>query len=748
MKKWLLYVTSFVFIGAGALSLTPHSFAMAEGEISITTENDLLDLIKAPTDASYKLENNVHITQSFVDAYKNYGVSKSFSGTFDGNGYTITNLHFTSNNGFYGLFPYAKNAKIKNLKIEGFTFEFDEDFAGDVYAGGLVGYGENVIFENCEIILTKNNAESDVDGIEITRNSNISLGGLAGKLNGNARDEKNLSNVTNCLVDGDLSLTQSGDYLVNLGGIVGSNENSFISHTIMKGDVSFSGNGTLLKTIGGIAGNVAGDGSKIRNACFDGKASTKVESGTTANTLTGNIIGSKEEIISDTNFNYCYFTDVANKGIGGSSYVLPTFINVSSISKDLLTNEEKFDPALSIWDFSEVWSSREGVLRIQNFLNYNIMISSRADVNGVLKQPELLDYNEANGARYGQDVVIKVSLDDKFIENNIAWYELDGVYLNGSALSKNLYTVEEDKTNNVFNGTYLVKINAKENTAGTYSFTTHMKTFYGYVETKAEDENNDYGGVKIKGAGSTSKDLTLEFSYMNKSINIEGKGSGKYAFSNWKLYYKDSLGEWEEKVLPTNFDAYAPSQLLTYGSGLFNKEFKLVGIFTKDTKKIAIDKFDDKQVKSIKIAGETFAGEAVEVASSATDITLEITTVNATIETDKFIKSFNDVYGQQTLAMRYAPIVNGEERVYTFYIDMTKITKDLTDSTLPFTITTVKDRTSGDSSLLWLYITIPVVVIAGVILTIFLIKKKGGTKRRKMARQSKPKKTNYRDYYI
>ncbi|MEN6308320.1 MAG: GLUG motif-containing protein, partial [Anaerohalosphaeraceae bacterium] len=85
----------------------------------------------------------------------------SFSGVFDGNGHTISNviIHLPSND-YVGLFSYVGPCgKIQNLGIENLTI------TGRDYVGGLVGYADYSDIENCYITGAVNGDEFFIGGI-------------------------------------------------------------------------------------------------------------------------------------------------------------------------------------------------------------------------------------------------------------------------------------------------------------------------------------------------------------------------------------------------------------------------------------------------------------------------------------------------------------------------------------------------------------------------------------------------------
>ena len=73
--------------------------------------------------------------------------SRYFRGTFDGNGYTISNLYiyYSSSTNYQGLFGYVYYATIKNLTLSINTLR-----AGS-YLGGIAGYSYETVFDNCKV---------------------------------------------------------------------------------------------------------------------------------------------------------------------------------------------------------------------------------------------------------------------------------------------------------------------------------------------------------------------------------------------------------------------------------------------------------------------------------------------------------------------------------------------------------------------------------------------------------------------
>ena len=124
--------------------------------------------------------------------------SRSFQGTYDGNGHTLT-VNYTDNSDdhYCGPFRFINGATIKNLHVDGTIIKRDKK-----HAGGFVGkaYGTNNIV-NCRSSVY---IQSSTDG-------DGSHGGFLGDLRGGT------TNFKNCVFDGKLH----GSDTKNWGGFVG-----------------------------------------------------------------------------------------------------------------------------------------------------------------------------------------------------------------------------------------------------------------------------------------------------------------------------------------------------------------------------------------------------------------------------------------------------------------------------------------------------------------------------------------------
>ncbi|MFX4282154.1 beta strand repeat-containing protein [Aliarcobacter butzleri] len=182
--------------------------------------------------------------------------TNQFNGTFDGLGFTISNLYINrTSQDYVGLFGYTNNATIKNIGLK------DVDIRGFSYVGGLVGYND---FGT----ISKSYATGSVSGTHtvgglvaynfygIISNSYASgnviaqdylAGGLVGANRGGT--------IGNSYATGNVT-GKSG-----VGGVVGENFNGTISNSYATGNV------TGQSGVGGLVGY--NDFGTISNSFYD-----------------------------------------------------------------------------------------------------------------------------------------------------------------------------------------------------------------------------------------------------------------------------------------------------------------------------------------------------------------------------------------------------------------------------------------------------------------------------------------------
>ena len=189
--------------------------------------------------------------------------SKPFTGTFDGQGHTITNISIRTSKACSGFVGYASGATIKDFRING-KLVVSEGYLDH----GVVGHAENSTITDVHSALniTVGKANNDTQHI----------GGIAGSI-------YNSCAVARCSFTG--TLTDAGTNTV--GGIVGyaDGTSNNISYCINCGTVTSNGSSTCT---GGILGYVNYSGFQISQCANVGTVTANVNN-------TGQIIGLQKQ---------------------------------------------------------------------------------------------------------------------------------------------------------------------------------------------------------------------------------------------------------------------------------------------------------------------------------------------------------------------------------------------------------------------------------------------------------------------
>ena len=116
------------------------------------------------------------------------GTEKSpFSGEFNGNGLTISNIKITKDIQYVGLFGYNVGT-IKNLKIENFQFDVESRHYS-VCVSGLAGYNDGIITNSYA------NINGNIIFLAYSATRAHCIGGLTGYNNGTVRNSYAMSEV-------------------------------------------------------------------------------------------------------------------------------------------------------------------------------------------------------------------------------------------------------------------------------------------------------------------------------------------------------------------------------------------------------------------------------------------------------------------------------------------------------------------------------------------------------------------------
>ncbi len=182
------------------------------------------------------------------DESGNAATDLGYTGTFDGNGYTITGLVIHSGNNYQGLFGFLDTGGvIKDLTLANCSVE------GGRHTAAFVGWSNNSSIENCHLIATT--------GKEVRIESeSYYIGGIVGQ---------SFGTVSGCSLTangGSVTIASTDDHV---GGIVGNaGRASYTSGcqvlALNGGAIAITGN----ERTGGIVGNVVnGDNAEMMSDC-------------------------------------------------------------------------------------------------------------------------------------------------------------------------------------------------------------------------------------------------------------------------------------------------------------------------------------------------------------------------------------------------------------------------------------------------------------------------------------------------
>ena len=183
---------------------------------------------------------------------------KSYKGTFDGGGHTITGLTFTTNDEYAGLFGWLNRAgTVKNVVMEGVQITSNQIYGGSI--GGVVGYSWGTI-ENCSVSGSVSGTVyvGGVVGVQIggsitgcsssaTVKGTVDVGGVAGQTNSSAT-------LTACYATGNVIIEMAPNKNIAGGGLVGMNAGSSLLACYATGNVTSTGSSTGYLHIGGFLG--------------------------------------------------------------------------------------------------------------------------------------------------------------------------------------------------------------------------------------------------------------------------------------------------------------------------------------------------------------------------------------------------------------------------------------------------------------------------------------------------------------
>ena len=241
--------------------------------------------------------------------------NKAYTGTFDGNGKTITGLTVTGSDQYVGLFGHiGSGGTVKDVTLEEVKIESNNDMSA---VGGVAGRSYGTL-ENCSVsgsvsVSGTNSIAGGVVGYQLVgsitgcsssaRVKGVAYaGGIAGYTNGGA-------SLTGCYATGSVSVENNTTSAAYAGGVVGNNgSSSTLKACYAWGSVTGSGSGTVY--VGGVTGS---NDLGTLTACYHAKRTVSGPGGATGGVAGRNF---KDFMFGGGIITACYWGSNPDTGIG------------------------------------------------------------------------------------------------------------------------------------------------------------------------------------------------------------------------------------------------------------------------------------------------------------------------------------------------------------------------------------------------------------------------------------------------
>lgn len=307
-----------------------------------------------------------------------------FRGTFDGSGYTISNIVIDgTNTQKLGLFGACENATIKNLGVSNIEIS-SLDVVTDETSFALGGICAVVTNSEISQCFVKN---ADEKMFEVNTSKRAYVGGIVGMLAGSSR-------MSDCFSNTKMIVRNSGvsPIDIHVGGLVGFSNNSHILNSYSAGNIVCGNlvaeNGESRIFAGGILGFVQGAYSSMKNCFCLGDVSTETNRATDKiflGAVVGGISGNASQTPNAGNLNFCHYLQNETTNNGRSAVASNITYNLTGLvfkaQKDVVFFQRttQFEDSNSYdlsdgFDFDEVWLIEKDYPELQLFAYYDIEI--------------------------------------------------------------------------------------------------------------------------------------------------------------------------------------------------------------------------------------------------------------------------------------------------------------------------------------------------------------------------------------
>ncbi len=414
-KKRLFSALLAVVMGLSVSAVTPAFAAekdfiktvavnesVPDGYTGITSVEEL-NAVRNNLEGKYILMNDIDVAA--VEDWKPIGTAETpFTGVFNGNGYSISNITITDfKSKTAGLFGTIGDAIIANVNVENINVKIDYPYQTTYTVGAVAGSMKNAKILNC----------SASGKIDVIAGGTFNVGGIVGY----ASDIE--SAIVNCLNKASINLTGKLDpdafsygvvVYANVGGIAGVLSNCVVARCINEGNIIVNPNNVVYA--GGICGDAklnapvgdcgnTGDITVSKQAVAGGicgRSHILVNCFNTGKIAFENVLGEpviagiagkthfvpddsvkpvpgyedKLPEVSPATVENCYYIDEYDIGIGNGDE--GDISSVKALSKEEFANKASF----AGFDFAEVWTFNNAPVLKAETNKINIFIEANS----------------------------------------------------------------------------------------------------------------------------------------------------------------------------------------------------------------------------------------------------------------------------------------------------------------------------------------------------------------------------------
>ena len=774
-------------------------------DISISTPSELENFIEGyfrdPASNSNKtvlLTADIDMSNNIIESSVIGTETYPFTGTFDGNGHTISNLSLNFSNtaedsiipSYLGLFGVTNGATILDLEISGVTNISVSNSPDVLDVGILVGKAENTTIENCTINSILNYSDNkNKDGVNDENRGikTINAGGMVGELvNSTIRNSiYRPSNASSFYLE---SIFRRDAKFGGIAGVV-QNSNIFFTVSAPKIEVQTSENFAGYTYIGGIFGTISQGNSKVINCVVEPTIS---------------VVNNYDKIVYSgaiggyiylpapyaNNISYVYYYSPLNAFGEGTNYTSSN--NITSVSDTIITHtaevgseytdardyfeSKKWNGLYGDWDFANTFIIQDNNIFLQAFQGeFSIRVTtSSASVEDniiILLDDEDEDNELEYTPEYNDIVQIRFKFNDQVNELIGQYYRLDNLTLRSgvtqsvasfseSSASEGYRLITTDNYDRISMTTekdndgeivYTITINGVTNNyTGVYQLNIVANDFEARFEYRLFGKDEETPVTEIvpsecyvynkTGGTQDSRYYTVYDMTYNNSYTIATRADSRsiYEFRGWYLDVEnDGLIDNDEPLNSSGSDLS-----FTFGQGKF--------ALTEDF--VVYAKYVDNSCEMTFVFDEGIERIVISTNENA------ITTTETTIKVKKQTNVKMELYLKENYAFDVQRFL---DEVSTFRVNCTLDNEVSTDTYYLFTLdlAQISDQSFGDVlnlsfetevqdttdwTLIWIIIGSVLgglVLIAIIIIVVVVVKRKGG------GGGGRSRKSSYRNMY-